>query len=290
MTMYAEERQQAMAQLVGRARPGLGRRAGRRVRRHHRDRAPRPLHARAHGPGPPGARRRRARRRLAVDRVRARRARPGQHRAEGADRPRRARPAAARRLHDRSSTPAPRPPAGQPAPPRPRASPSSPTPCRSPPGSPASPQIELHLLPGRVRPTTQAAVGADTVAALADLRADVAFLGTNGITVDHGLTTPDRDEAATKRAMVASARRSRRARRRHQDRRRVAAPLRHARRDRRAGHRRRASATHDRRALDRSRPRGGGRMIVTLTPNPSHDRTVTLPAPSSAAPSSAPSR
>ena len=71
-----------------------------------------------------------------------------------------------------------------------------------------SPHIELHLLPGRVRPTTQAAVGSDTVAALADLRADVAFLATNGLTLDHGLTTPDRDEAATKRAIVGAARRT----------------------------------------------------------------------------------
>lgn len=71
-----------------------------------------------------------------------------------------------------------------------------------------NPHIELILLPGRVRTTTQAAVGADTVAALAHLRADVVFLGTNGLTVEHGLSTPDRDEAATKRAMVASARRA----------------------------------------------------------------------------------
>ncbi|QCX27090.1 DeoR/GlpR family DNA-binding transcription regulator [Nocardioides jishulii] len=70
-----------------------------------------------------------------------------------------------------------------------------------------SPHIDLYLLPGRVRATTHAAVGADTVAALADLRADVAFVATNGLSVDHGLTTPDRDEAATKRAIVASARR-----------------------------------------------------------------------------------
>lgn len=68
------------------------------------------------------------------------------------------------------------------------------------------PQVELHLLPGRVRPNTQAAVGADTVAVLARLRADVAFLGSNGVTVDHGLSTPDHDEAAVKRAMVESAR------------------------------------------------------------------------------------
>ncbi|MDO9496136.1 MAG: DeoR/GlpR family DNA-binding transcription regulator [Nocardioides sp.] len=69
------------------------------------------------------------------------------------------------------------------------------------------PQVELHLLPGRVRSTTQAAVGADTVAALDDLRADLVFLGTNGLSVEHGLTTPDRDEAATKRALVRAARR-----------------------------------------------------------------------------------
>jgi DeoR family transcriptional regulator, fructose operon transcriptional repressor len=71
-----------------------------------------------------------------------------------------------------------------------------------------NPQVELHLLPGRVRTTTQAAVGPETVAALANLRADAVFLGTNGITADHGLSTPDWDEAATKRAMVQSARRS----------------------------------------------------------------------------------
>jgi DeoR family fructose operon transcriptional repressor len=66
--------------------------------------------------------------------------------------------------------------------------------------------IDLRLLPGRVRRTTQAAVGADTVAALADLRVDVAFLGTNGLSVDFGLTTPDPDEAAVKRALVAAGR------------------------------------------------------------------------------------
>jgi DeoR family transcriptional regulator, fructose operon transcriptional repressor len=68
------------------------------------------------------------------------------------------------------------------------------------------PQIELHLLPGRVRSNTQAAVGPETVLALDGLRADLAFVGTNGISIEHGLSTPDRDEAAAKRAMVACAR------------------------------------------------------------------------------------
>jgi DeoR family transcriptional regulator, fructose operon transcriptional repressor len=70
------------------------------------------------------------------------------------------------------------------------------------------PQIDLFLLPGKVRPTTQAAVGADTVAALADLRVDVSFVATNGLSASHGLTTPDREEAATKRAIVAAGRRT----------------------------------------------------------------------------------
>jgi DeoR family transcriptional regulator, fructose operon transcriptional repressor len=67
-------------------------------------------------------------------------------------------------------------------------------------------QIDLRLLPGRVRRTTQAAVGADTVAALAELRVDVSFLGTNGVTAERGLTTPDADEAAVKRALIAGGR------------------------------------------------------------------------------------
>ena len=68
-----------------------------------------------------------------------------------------------------------------------------------------SPSVDLHLLPGRVRPTTHAAVGEDTVEALHLLRADVAFVGTNGLSDGHGLSTPDHDEAAAKRAMVAGA-------------------------------------------------------------------------------------
>jgi DeoR family fructose operon transcriptional repressor len=67
------------------------------------------------------------------------------------------------------------------------------------------PSVDLHLLPGRVRTTTHAAVGNDTVAALGRLRVDVAFVGTNGLSAGHGLSTPDADEAAAKHAMVAGA-------------------------------------------------------------------------------------
>lgn len=66
----------------------------------------------------------------------------------------------------------------------------------------------VHLLGGRVRGITQAAVGGETIDALGRLRCDVAFLGANGITVDHGLSTPDPEEAAVKRAMVRAARKT----------------------------------------------------------------------------------
>lgn len=69
------------------------------------------------------------------------------------------------------------------------------------------PHVELHLLPGRVRTATQAAVGHATVEAIRQLRVDLAFLGTNGVSVRHGLSTPDSEEAATKRALVESAQR-----------------------------------------------------------------------------------
>jgi transcriptional regulator, DeoR family len=65
---------------------------------------------------------------------------------------------------------------------------------------------DIQLLGGRVRGLTQATVGAPTVEALRDLRVDVAFMGTNGFSPDHGFSTPDPSEAAVKRAMVASAR------------------------------------------------------------------------------------
>ncbi|MDO5534973.1 MAG: DeoR/GlpR family DNA-binding transcription regulator [Propionibacteriaceae bacterium] len=67
---------------------------------------------------------------------------------------------------------------------------------------------DVWLLGGPVRGITQAVVGASAVETLARLRVDVALLGTNGFSVDHGFSTPDPTEAAIKRAMVACARQS----------------------------------------------------------------------------------
>ncbi|WP_420754018.1 DeoR/GlpR family DNA-binding transcription regulator [Rhodococcus sp. O3] len=65
--------------------------------------------------------------------------------------------------------------------------------------------ISLHLLGGRVRGVTQATVGEDALRYLGMLHVDVAFIGTNALSTDHGLSTPDADEAAVKRRMVESA-------------------------------------------------------------------------------------
>jgi DeoR family transcriptional regulator, fructose operon transcriptional repressor len=64
------------------------------------------------------------------------------------------------------------------------------------------PSVSLQLLGGRVRGLTQAAVGEQVLRVLDTLRVDMAFIGTNALSVGHGLSTPDSEEAAVKRAMV----------------------------------------------------------------------------------------
>lgn len=60
------------------------------------------------------------------------------------------------------------------------------------------------LVGGRLRRKTQSAVGADTCTTLSGLHTSVGFIGTNGLTLAHGLSTPDTDEASVKRAMIAA--------------------------------------------------------------------------------------
>jgi DeoR family fructose operon transcriptional repressor len=66
--------------------------------------------------------------------------------------------------------------------------------------------VEVVALGGRIRPATMAAVGMLTGQALATVNVDVAFLGTNALSFDRGLTTPDADEADVKHRMLAAAR------------------------------------------------------------------------------------
>jgi DeoR family fructose operon transcriptional repressor len=64
----------------------------------------------------------------------------------------------------------------------------------------------VAMLGGRVRPETLATVDEWALRHLESIRADVAFLGANAFSVEHGLATPDQGEAAVKGAIVRSAR------------------------------------------------------------------------------------
>jgi DeoR family fructose operon transcriptional repressor len=70
------------------------------------------------------------------------------------------------------------------------------------------PTLTVIMLGGRVRPRTLATVDDWNLRLLEQIHVDVAFMGTNGMSVDRGFTTPDPAEAAVKHAMIAAARRA----------------------------------------------------------------------------------
>lgn len=72
----------------------------------------------------------------------------------------------------------------------------------------AYPDVTVHMVGGRVRGRTLAAVDDWALTCLSNVHVDVAFLGTNGLTAVHGLTTPDAGEAAVKRKILGIAERT----------------------------------------------------------------------------------
>ncbi|WP_410586235.1 DeoR/GlpR family DNA-binding transcription regulator [Amycolatopsis sp. lyj-23] len=71
----------------------------------------------------------------------------------------------------------------------------------------ARPNLQVVLVGGRLRSTTLATVDDWALRALRDTFVEVAFIATNGVSVERGLTTPDLDEALVKRASIDCARR-----------------------------------------------------------------------------------
>lgn len=65
--------------------------------------------------------------------------------------------------------------------------------------------IEVSITGGMLRPDTMAFVGPMTERSLEMVRVDKAFLGTNGLDLLEGITTPNMLEAATKRKMISVA-------------------------------------------------------------------------------------
>lgn len=71
----------------------------------------------------------------------------------------------------------------------------------------ARPRLTVLTVGGRVRGRTLAQVDRWALRALEEVTVDVTFIATNGLSVEHGLTTPDLAEADVKAAMIRAGRR-----------------------------------------------------------------------------------
>ncbi|EKP95163.1 DeoR/GlpR family DNA-binding transcription regulator [Thermaerobacter subterraneus] len=69
-----------------------------------------------------------------------------------------------------------------------------------------NPDIRMLIVGGQLRNRSLALVGPLALQNLADLFVDKAFLGVDGISVEHGITTPNLDEAVVNRTMLRRAR------------------------------------------------------------------------------------
>ena len=65
----------------------------------------------------------------------------------------------------------------------------------------------MIVVGGKLRKNTLAMVDADAVAAVEPLVVDTLFISSDGLSATKGLTTPYREEAALKQAMIRAARR-----------------------------------------------------------------------------------
>ena len=65
--------------------------------------------------------------------------------------------------------------------------------------------LNAYLIGGKVKAATEAVVGAEGIANLKNFNFSKAFMGTNGIDVAAGFTTPDIEEAMMKEAAVKTA-------------------------------------------------------------------------------------
>lgn len=62
--------------------------------------------------------------------------------------------------------------------------------------------FNVHIIGGRLRPATEAVVGSEAMRGLMKFNFTKAFMGTNGISLEEGFTTPDVEEANIKQCAV----------------------------------------------------------------------------------------
>lgn len=72
----------------------------------------------------------------------------------------------------------------------------------------SNPTNEVIVIGGTLRSNTRALIGPIASGILKNMRVDMAFVGANGISLEHGITTPNMDEAQTKREIIESAERA----------------------------------------------------------------------------------
>lgn len=65
--------------------------------------------------------------------------------------------------------------------------------------------FDTHVVGGKIKPFTEAVVGSQAIAGINRLNFTKAFVGTNGIDLTAGFTTPELDEGAVKEAIVKKA-------------------------------------------------------------------------------------
>lgn len=67
------------------------------------------------------------------------------------------------------------------------------------------PNITVHLIAGQLSSNSHIVTGSQVISQLADLKADLCFLGTNALSAIHGITDSDWEVVQVKKAMINSA-------------------------------------------------------------------------------------
>lgn len=68
-----------------------------------------------------------------------------------------------------------------------------------------SPNLDVHLIAGRLSSNSQILVGAQVVLQLSEMQPDICFLGTNSVSIKNGITDSDWEVVQVKKAMIKSA-------------------------------------------------------------------------------------
>jgi DeoR/GlpR family transcriptional regulator of sugar metabolism len=66
------------------------------------------------------------------------------------------------------------------------------------------PSIEIIFIGGKLHKSAQVTVGLDVVSSIAELRADICFMGTGGINTLNGMTEPDWEVSHIKKCMISA--------------------------------------------------------------------------------------